>query len=382
MKSKSSPPSRRPSRRAARKRAPLHVIVLGVGNIGSHLVPLLARWPEVGSMTLVDDGRYEMKNLTAQDLQPSDIGRPKARVQARRAQRLNPKLKVLAIVGRLEEAPLGLLRGQIILACLDSKESRRSANEIAWRLGIPLLDAGVEASAGLARVSVFRPGPDQPCLECLWDEQDYQQLNTRHPCQVEHPRTPATGAPACLGSLAAALQTIACQNFLSGRLDGAASGKELLMEVGTHKNYVTALRRNPHCRFDHRTWNITPVTADPSQLSLGQALQLRPGNGPARLGFGGKALVDQLACPGCGLTRKVFRLTDRLRPTERACERCHRPLLPTGFHLHTHLAARALNPRDTSRSLASLGFRPGDVFSVSVGGREKHYELRIPGAKP
>ena len=123
-------PARRP------RRAGKHLVVLGAGgNIGSHLVPLLARLPGVTRLTLVDCDRYEEKNLQSQAITPSDVGQPKARVQARRARRINPKLEVVPIVDRLENVPLGCLRGDVILACLDSKESRRCANEIAWRLG-------------------------------------------------------------------------------------------------------------------------------------------------------------------------------------------------------------------------------------------------------
>ena len=194
MKSSRSIPSRRGNPRPVRRSRRLHVIVLGLGNIGSHLVPLLVRLSEVAVITLVDFGRYESKDLHAQDLQPSEVDQAKARVQARHARRLNPKLKVVAIVDRLEHVPLGRLRGDVILACLDSKESRRFANEIAWRLGMPLIDAGVEASAWLARVNVYRPGPGHPCLECFWDERDYAQLTTNHPCQPDEFETPATGA--------------------------------------------------------------------------------------------------------------------------------------------------------------------------------------------
>ena len=39
------------------------------------------------------------------------------------------------------------------------------------------------------------------------------------------------------------------------------------------------------------------------------------------------------------------------------------------------VTAGALNTRDAARSLASVGLRAGDVFSVSNGRREQYYEL-------
>ena len=382
MTTKTASHSRRQRKRPARGRAGRHLVVLGAGgNIGSHLVPLLARLAGVARLTLVDSDRYEAKNLQAQDLQPSDIGRTKARVQARRARRLNPKLEVVAIADRLEHVPLGRLRGDVILACLDSKESRRFTNEIAWRLGLPLVDAGVEASASLARVTVYLPAPDHPCLECYWDDRDYAQLATRHPCQPDQPKAPRTNAPACLGSLAAALQAMECQKLLAGQFDRAAFGHELLIETATHKCFVTSLRRNPKCRFDHGIWSIATLRAGPRDLSLSEALHLGGAKATTQLAFGGKAIVEQLTCPGCGHTRKVFRLTGRLRPTARSCKRCHRPLLASGFAMRTEVTARTLTARVAARSLASIGLRAGDVFSVGDGRREQHFELGNTGDK-
>jgi molybdopterin/thiamine biosynthesis adenylyltransferase len=355
-------------RHQARDRAGQHVVVFGAGgNIGSHLVPLLARMSGVARLTLVDADHYEAKNIQSQDIQPSDIGRPKAEVQARRARRLNPRLAVVAIADRIENVPLGRLRGHVILACLDSKESRRFANEIAWRLGVPLIDAGVEASALLARVNVYLPALNAPCLECFWDERDYAQLATRHPCQPEEPKAPPTNAPACLGSLAAALQAIECQKLLAGQSATAAIGQEVLINAATHKYFLTALRRNPNCRFDHRIWKISTLQAGPSDLSLGAALRLGKHNGSASLAFGGRAIVERIDCPGCGFTRKVFQLNGRIRPSDRFCGRCNRQLLAAGFNMRAYVSAGALSARDAGRSLASLGLRGGDELGESGG---------------
>ena len=45
-----------------------HVIVIGVGAIGSHLVPHLARSPRVSRVTLIDRDRYETANLGGQQI--------------------------------------------------------------------------------------------------------------------------------------------------------------------------------------------------------------------------------------------------------------------------------------------------------------------------
>jgi hypothetical protein len=125
------------------------------------------------------------------------------------------------------------------------------------------------------------------------------------------------------------------------------------------------------------------VFAVPSwcELSLHAALRLGKHNGSSRLAFGGRAILERLDCPGCGFTRKVFHLNGRIRLADRCCDRCKRPLLATGFHMREFVTSGALSTRDAARSLASIGLRAGDVFSVSNGRREQYYELGEPGGK-
>ena len=354
-----------------------HLIVLGAGgNIGSHLVPLLARLGGVGSLTLVDHDRYEEKNLQSQAINPAEVGQNKARVQARRARQANPKLAVVAIADRLENVPLGCLRGDVILAGVDSKESRRCANEIAWRLGVPWIDAGVEPSLMLARVNVYLPGVDQPCLECAWGERDYAELATVHPCDGGATETPASNSPACLGALAAALAAIECQKLIAGQSAAALIGRQVMIEAASHRHFVTSFRRNHKCRFDHAIWKIYPLRRTPRELFLGAVLKPSGHTEAATvLGFGDQPVVKQLDCPACGFSRRVFQLQRRLRCVERLCERCGREMLSAGFHMKTRLSRADLGPGDADRSLASLGFRAGDVISLGDGAKEKFFEL-------
>jgi adenylyltransferase/sulfurtransferase len=284
---------------------------------------------------------------------------------------------VVSITDRLENIPLGFLRGDVILACLDSKESRRCANEIAWRLGLPWIDAGVESSLMLARVNVYRPAEGQPCLECAWSERDYAELSTVHPCDTRVSNTPATNSPACLGALAAALQAIECQKLLGGQTAEVLIGRQVLIEAATHRQFVTAFRRNPNCRFDHATWKISSLRQAPQKLSIGAILKQAPrSNGLAALAFGGQPLVKRLDCPGCGFTRRIFRLQRRIRSSDRFCDRCGREMLSAGFYMKTRLSNADLGPGDAGRSLASLGLRAGDVISLSNGADEEFFEFR------
>jgi len=52
---------------------------------------------QVGGVTVIDKDVYEASNLLTQDITPRDVGRLKARVQARRLRRVNAALRVTAI---------------------------------------------------------------------------------------------------------------------------------------------------------------------------------------------------------------------------------------------------------------------------------------------
>ena len=52
--------------------------------------------------------------------------------------------------------PRGLLRGGLIVSCLDSRVTRQYVNEIAWRLKTPWIDCGILGSQNLARVNQHR----------------------------------------------------------------------------------------------------------------------------------------------------------------------------------------------------------------------------------
>ncbi len=122
----------------------LHIVVAGLGNTGSHLLPHLARIPAVTRITLVDPDRYEESenNLAGQNIDRSDLGGSKAEVQAEKLRRIRPDIEVVPIQARIEDVPRGLLLSDLFAGCLDSKLARQHLNEISWRLAIPWIDLG------------------------------------------------------------------------------------------------------------------------------------------------------------------------------------------------------------------------------------------------
>jgi molybdopterin/thiamine biosynthesis adenylyltransferase len=323
--------------------------------------------PGVGRVTLVDRDTYEGRNLVSQDILACDVGIPKARVQARRLRRINPDLHVTAVVGAVEDLPLGSLRADVILAALDSLRPRQCVNETAWRLGVPWCDSGVRGQDLLARVAVYFPGEDAPCIECAWSDLDYAQIEQVYPCQ--DPRNPGpapTNAPSCLGALAASMLALECRKVLEGQLDRVAVGRQVVVDAQWHHHYVTRYRHNPGCRFDHRTWRIEKLHCRLDRFTVRDALRLGDRIELERMPF-----ITRLVCPGCGLARRLLFLAPALPPASRKCAGCGAAMTATGFDLLERLDG--LRPRSVlRRSLRSVGLRAGDVFHAGNG---KHYEI-------
>lgn len=342
------------------------VTVIGAGgNIGSHLVPHLGRIPDVARVTLVDRDAYEATNLGSQDVTPRDIGKAKALVQARRLRRINSRLHIEAQLESVENFPLGRLRADVILGCVDSRRARQHINEIAWRLGVPWIDAGVRAEGLLARVNVYVPG-EGPCLECAWSDAEYAVLQQDYPCAGEAGEDPTpTNAPSALGALAAALLALECQKLLAGCSDQLATGRQVTIDAAWHRHYVTAFRRNRDCRFDHNTWRIEELACRPNEFTVRQALELGES-----IWLEGKPFLRTQTCPACGHARSLLRLGCSLRPAEWACPKCGRHMIATGFDLLERLDA-TLPAAMLSRPLRAVGLRAGDVFNAG----DKHYEI-------
>jgi molybdopterin/thiamine biosynthesis adenylyltransferase len=355
-----------------------HVVVIGAGgNIGSHLVPHLARMPEVGRLTLVDRDVYEARNIVNQEMPAGAAFRKKAVVQAARARRINPRAQVRALAEDVETVPLGALRGDLILACLDSRRARQRVNEAAGRLGVPWLDGGVLGKGMLARVTRYAPGGELPCLECSWDDADYAAIEQSYPCEGNGPAP--TTAPSSLGALAAALQAIECRKLLTGQGEPLPPGSQLLVDAAHHRQFVTAVRRNPDCRrADHTAWSFEPLPGGHT-ARLGTVLESarrRPwANGRLTLRVEGKRFVRAVSCEDCGATRRVLRLAGTLRRREHRCSRCGGRLLVAGFGLTEHLDSSTLTRVELQRRLVGLGLRIGDVLSIGSAEREWHWEI-------
>jgi len=362
------------------------VVVVGAGNIGSHLIPHLARMSRLSQITVIDRDRYEPKNWRSQNITSKDIGWAKADIQAAQLHLINPALRINCLTADVEDVPLGIFRDAVVLGCLDNNQARQHLSETAFHLGVPYIDTGVKPDGLLARINVYASGETSPCIQCSWGEHDYQLLAHQYPCTMNGTSTlqqPATEAPSALGALAAALAAIECEKVINNQFDLAAINKQLLVNGLTHRLYVTDLPYNRNCRFDHRVWDVRLLDQGP-ELTVQEALYLTTASKkkdgallvPAQ---GGGFINTVLNCCVCGRDTELLSLRHADQFAQH-CKRCGTNLEIKKREI-TPALDRNLPPHILQRPLQSFGFRPGDIFTVvDLAGDRYHYELNADQA--
>jgi len=335
------------------------VVVAGAGgNIGSHAVLNLGRAPEVARITLIDRDRYEHRNLLNQNILPRDVGQWKAVVLARRLLEIRPDLEVRIFHAPLENLPGGVFRADLIVSCLDSRAARQALQERAWRMGSVLVDSGVMGSESLARVNVYTPAADMPCLECAWSEEDYRMAGRRYLCSGTVDAPAPNGASCELGALAGAMLAIESRKMLAGEFDCAAIGRQVTLNARWHGLTVTSFRRNPRCRFDHAVWRVEPLRCDIEGTRIADLLDTAPS-----IRVPGHRFVRRLICLACREEKRLFHLDASLDGAARGCARCQLPMVAAGFDIVESLD-RNLPADVRRRSLAEAGLRVGEVLQA------------------
>ncbi len=356
------------------------VLMLGAGgNIGSAAVPLIARMPQVRKIILVDPDVYEPGNLAVQDIEARDVGRKKVDVQARRIHRIDASLEVLSLEDPVEALPPGMMRVDLILAFMDSRRARQTATRLALLLGVPWMDSGIEGDGLLARASFFFPSPGRACGCCSWDERHYAGLEVQHACMSDatSAATAPTGAPASLGALSASLLALHAQRYLAGEMGIEEFGREIIIDVSHRQLDGPRFERNPSCLEEHTPWTIERLERSAKELSVSDALDLAHGGSAQEreLAVLRSPFIRMLVCPRCGGKRTLLRHAASISSASRRCRDCDRLMVAPAAAVEDALQAGRLPARTLRRSLASLGLRPGDIFTVRGSGRPRHFEL-------
>jgi molybdopterin/thiamine biosynthesis adenylyltransferase len=343
------------------------IVVAGAGgNIGSHLTESLARMPDVGRVVLIDRDVYEQRNVVNQNIVQRDVRKPKVHVQARRLVQIRPSLEVQAIHAPLENLPLGTWRADLMVACLDSRAARQAVNFRAWRMGTPWIDSGVLGFEWLARVNVYAPASDAPCLECAWSDEDYDLLEQKYPCGARNVPAP-NGASSELGALAAAMLALECRKILAGDLDCAAVGRQATYNARWHRFSMTTFLRNPRCRFDHATWRVEPLPCRTRETRIADLLAMAES-----VRIPAQHFVRRLVCPVCGREKRLFHLAASLDAALRRCGRCRQPMIEPGFDIVESLD-RDLPADVRNLTLEEAGLRYGDLLEAG----DRYLEIAV-----
>ncbi|MBS3144777.1 ThiF family adenylyltransferase [Candidatus Woesearchaeota archaeon] len=141
-----------------------HVVIVGVGALGSVAADLLCR-AGVGKLTLIDRDYVEEHNLQRQSLYTeADVGQPKAVAALTHLKTINSGIKIVSHVTDVYHENVHLLQGDLIVDGTDNMETRFLINEYAtkhkllWVYGSAIRDEGY--------VKAFLPG--QACFRCLF----------------------------------------------------------------------------------------------------------------------------------------------------------------------------------------------------------------------
>lgn len=356
-----------------------HVAIVGLGATGSALCDLLARDLRITKLTLIDPGFYGPENLNSQRITQEDIDLPKVVVQRRRAELIRSDIEIVTYLNEVGDLPPGILAADVIAACVDSLEARMDINLAAWRLGIPWVDSGVLASQMLARIEMFYPAEDAPCLECTFTDAHYQNMKIRAACQKPGDSiTAPTNSPVFLSGVASALQAAEISHLLNGDDRGLKPGVQLLYGLDSRQIVLSRNRRNPECRFDHVVYR--PAPTDPA-ASVGQITERFGLNTSiAVLRAPGYCFAERLVCARCGEpSGGATAIRTAATPTLR-CKGCGKYQTVHPWILHESLCLRS-QPADTLRgSIVDLGMRPGDIFSLDANGTRIYCVAMQPGS--
>lgn len=229
------------------------VLVVGAGGLGCAAIPYLAA-AGVGTLGICDFDGVEATNLHRQVLFGArDVGRAKAKLAARFAQRLNPFINVWAHAERLtaETAPGLFQHYDLVLDCTDNFATKFLLNDTAVAMSKPLVQASIYQFEG--QLHLYDPAKASGCLRCLWSE------------------IPAEG---CVGSCAeagvlgvvpgvfGALQASEAIKFLLG-LGEPLSDAVLLFDLRTLTATRIARAANAHCPVCGDGAAPTEVDLDP-----------------------------------------------------------------------------------------------------------------------
>ena len=210
-------------------------LLIGVGGIGCAAATYLAS-SGVGRILLVDFDTVDESNLARQFLYtPSDVGKRKAEVAAKRLREMHPEIVVDAVTERASRDSLdGWLHNvDIVLDGCDNFSTRFDVNEACVAQQKTLIAGSAIRMEG--QCAVFGPDYAQSaCYRCLYTESD-ESLDS---CAGQGVLSAVPGTIGCL----MAVETL---KILAG-IDVSAS-RLTLFDARSFDFRAVKIKKNPHC---------------------------------------------------------------------------------------------------------------------------------------
>lgn len=130
---------------------PKHVVVVGVGALGSHLVLLGRNLPV--RFTVIDFDRVERKNTLSQFHSKMGVGRNKAQAMQQAMHGLfGVRLQAVPHKLTADNCERLLSGADLIVDCVDNAEARQLIQGFAEANGVPCLHGALAADGGYARL--------------------------------------------------------------------------------------------------------------------------------------------------------------------------------------------------------------------------------------
>jgi molybdopterin/thiamine biosynthesis adenylyltransferase len=337
-------------------------LVLGVGALGNEIVKNLCLLG-IGRIRIVDLDVVEHSNLSRSPLfRERHEGMPKAQAAAQSARELYPDV-------RAEWRRLDLVHdlgwghyadADLVLAGLDGREARLSANRACIRVGRVFFDGAIEGISGVARAFDGRAGA---CYECTMGERDWELLRHRRSCNLLSRDQMAQGhipTVTTVSSIVAGMQVQQALKHLHG-LD-AQIGTGVSVNGLAFDAWQVRYTASEECYAHEPARELVRMPWSASTTTAGAAIA----EASARLG-GGAVLelrhdvMTVRSCPACAHRDEPMRPLSRLGQGAGLCARC-------GAQARWDSASRVeAGGGLADRTLAELGVPPYDVVRFRRG---------------
>jgi molybdopterin/thiamine biosynthesis adenylyltransferase len=360
--------------------------IIGLGNVGGQVAHHLAL---LGCpLILIDNGKVSEENLGTQGFQSKDMNHAKIVVRSKQLRDLNPECEIKLYYEDISTLGVGCLTGaKVLFSCLDSWYARSVLHEIAWELGIPLIDGGIDGTGEqlMGRVTIYDPRlRDNACMFCSWDKNAFQKIlsadpDSRTPCPelrlgpVKGTATP-TFAPSSLGGIVAGIMAIDALRMVVGDIkESNLGGRELLIDLSNNSFAEIELNRNPNCVFPHQILPLESLGKSISQLTVKEIFKLaeRELGSNIRLSLHRKHLAQHLICQSRHILKNIDRIVETFPQEESFCH-CGSPLFPlTQSIIQSFSYEQASSFLD--KTWKTLGLAEHDIISARNGQQAKQF---------